>query len=140
LPWTFIIDKPKEGKVIGIDLNYDKTALQQNDIVTANVRITFNGEIGSRMVIVDLGIPPGFNVLADDLDKLVGNGIIAKYSVTGRQLTIYIDNLESGKILEFSYKLQAKYPIRAKTPESQVYEYYNPQIRDVAKPTDIVVI
>jgi len=37
------------------------------------------------------------------------------------------------------YRLRAKYPIRARTFKSQVYEYYDPEIASVARPVQLEV-
>jgi hypothetical protein len=91
------------------------------------------------MVIVDLGIPPGFSVMNEDLEKLVKSKSITKYSMTGRQITLYIGAMTQGKPLRFNYRLKAKFPIRAKTPRSVAYEYYTPTAKGVQKPELIVV-
>ncbi len=91
------------------------------------------------MVIVDLGIPPGFEVLSEDFEGLVAKKVIQRYSQTGRQVICYFDRIEREAPIEFTYRMKAKYPIRAKTPRSVVYEYYNPEVRDVAPPVEVVV-
>lgn len=141
VPYRFIIEEiPEIQKLISIDLEYDKTTLQQNDIVRVNARVEYHGLQTVNWVIVDLGIPPGFSVLTEDLDALKSEGLIARYTLTGRQITIYLEKVEPNKPLEFSYRLQARYPIKAKTPQSSVYEYYNPEVKDIAKPIELNVI
>ena len=92
------------------------------------------------MIIVDLGIPPGFQVQSGDLAELVGSKVIDKYKLTGRQIIVYLEKLEPLQVVKFSYRLKAKFPIKAKTPKSTVYEYYNPDNRADAKPIEIEVI
>jgi len=137
LPWTDI--KPEPGKLIDIDLKYDRTELETNEIVTAAVKITYNGPGTANMVIVDLGIPPGFEVQAEDFAKLVEEKVIQKYSFTGRQIILYFDKIEAGNPIAFSYRLKAKYPLRAQTPESKAYLYYNPEIQDTVPPVKMTV-
>ncbi len=142
LPWKN--GTGAERKVMDIRIAYDRTTLDANDIVTSTVDVAFNGLAGGRggtanMVIVDLGIPPGFEVMAEDLEQLVKDKTFQKYSLTGRQTIIYIEEIEVGKPLTFKYRLRAKFPIRAKTPESVVYQYYNPGARGVAAPVEMVV-
>jgi hypothetical protein len=43
------------------------------------------------------------------------------------------------KPLNFKYKLRAKFPIRAKTPQSVAYEYYTPSSRGVQEPVLLTV-
>jgi hypothetical protein len=52
---------------------------------------------------------------------------------------VYLNNVKKGQTIEFSYRLKAKFPVRAKTPRSVVYDYYSPDVKDVAKPVDITV-
>jgi hypothetical protein len=136
LPWEREIRGPEE--LLSIDVDYDKTELQTDDLVTSLVKITNNRPGIAHMVIVDLGIPPGFEVQTPDLNELVGREI-ERYSLTGRQIIIYLDKLEGGHPVEFSYRLRAKFPIRAKTPTSKVYEYYNPDIQTLEQPIEMIV-
>jgi hypothetical protein len=138
LPWN-LVPPEAEKEFLDIDLNYDKTELRQNDLLTANVKITYHGPKPTFMVLVDLGIPPGFQVLTEDLDGVRAEGVIDRYDVTGRQVIVYLGTMMQGKTVEFNYRLRAKFPIRAKTPRSRVYEYYSPEHQDVAQPVEIVV-
>jgi hypothetical protein len=125
MPWDAAADdRPKE---MDIQVKFDKTELAANDTVTARVRVVYNGRgAAANMVIVDLGTPPGFDVMAGDLQELVGSKVIQKFSLTGRQAILYFERLEKGKPVEFEYRLRAKYPLRARTPASRIYEYYDP--------------
>ncbi|MHB0911820.1 MAG: alpha-2-macroglobulin family protein [Armatimonadota bacterium] len=135
MPWE---EKPSEKKLISIDVDFDRTELATSDILTSTVRVAYNRPGSAQMVMVDLGIPPGFEVLPADLDALVGK-VIQKYTITGRQVILYFDKVESGSPVEFKYRMRAKFPIRAQTPESSAYLYYNPEIRDVQPPVELVV-
>lgn len=137
LPWD--IAKPQEKKLMDIKVSFDRAQLETDDIVTSTVNVAFNGRGTANMVIVDLGTPPGFDVLGEDLDGYVKDKTFQKYTLTGRQAIIYIEKVEAGKPLTFKYRLKAKFPIKAKTPKSVVYQYYNPDARDVAPPAEIVV-
>jgi hypothetical protein len=90
-------------------------------------------------LLVDLGLPPGFRPLTEDLDGLVAQGLIARYELTGRQILVYMTNVPSGQVYRLPYRLQARFPIRAQTPSSQAYDYYTPEKQDTATPQRIVV-
>lgn len=122
---------------IGVD--YSTTTLKINDMATVNAKITYSGGDTLKLLIVDLGIPPGFSIVTEDLDGLKTEGTITRYDIAGRQLILYIQQLESDKPLSISYRIKALYPIKAKTPQSQVYEYYNPEVRDTAEPVGLTV-
>jgi len=70
---------------------------------------------------------------------LVKDKVIEKYSTTGRQIIVYLREVVHGKPIEIQYQLLAKYPLKAKTPKSAAYEYYNPEVRVEAKPIQLVV-
>ena len=86
------------------------------------------------MVIVDLGIAPGFRVDAGDFAELIKAKKITKFSVTARQVTLYIGDVKPGEVKTFVYTLRPKYPVKAKTPATVAYEYYTPRNRGTAKP------
>jgi len=122
-----------------IDVAYDRTQLAANDIVNVTATVTNNRRGSAKMVIVDLGLPPGFTLLPEKLNGLVESGVIEKFSTTGRQIIIYLRQVDHGKPVAIGYQLLAKYPLKAKTPASAAYEYYNPQIRVEAAPVELTV-
>ena len=131
---------PALEDALTIELDYDRTELATDDILKAAATVTFNRPGRAKMVIVDLGLPPGFTLIPDELDQLVESATIAKYSVTGRQIIVYLDELAKDKPVTVSYQLLAKYPLKAKTAKAAVYEYYNPQSRAEAAPVQLVVV
>ena len=137
VPWTRI--GPPREELLSIDVDYDKTELTTDDIVTANVTVRNNTPARTSMIIVDLGIPPGFAVQTEDLTKLVEDKKIDKFNLTGRQIIVYLEELKPRQTVEFTYRLKAKFPIKAKTPKSTVYEYYNPDNRADAAPVEMEV-
>lgn len=136
VPWDRVL-QPAED-LITIDVAYDNTELATDDIVVCNVRIANHRPETAKMIVIDVGTPPGFTVQAEDLEKLVG-GKFEKYQIAGRQLIFYLKELDQKSPVAFSFRLTAQYPIRAKTPQSTVYEYYNPEVRAVAEPQEIIV-
>jgi uncharacterized protein YfaS (alpha-2-macroglobulin family) len=136
IPWKDL-PRPVQPPFV-IDVDYDRTQLSVNDIVTVDVSIQLKRPGTAQMVMVDLGIPPGFEVQTPTLDELVDKKI-QKYSITPRQLIIYLDEVTSLKPVELSYSLKAKYPIRAKVRSSRVYEYYNTSDEGVEQPIEMKV-
>ncbi|MFB3907525.1 MAG: hypothetical protein ACE15D_03885 [Candidatus Eisenbacteria bacterium] len=91
------------------------------------------------MALVDLGVPPGFSVMEEDLQLLVEKEMISHYELTGRQIILYLENFSSEAPLRFSYRLLARFPLRAQTPPSTAYDYYNPSQVTVEAPLEVVV-
>jgi uncharacterized protein YfaS (alpha-2-macroglobulin family) len=140
-PWSV---KPA-GEPLSIDVSYDRTRLAQNQMVTATATVRNNLATAANMVMVDLGIPPGFDLLSEDLQDYreksaaMKSGRLEKYSVTATQAVLYFDSMAPRGEFKLPFRLRAKYPIRARTFESRVYEYYSPDVGAVATPVQIEV-
>ena len=139
VPWAREGEKGRRGP-LSIDLAYDRTRLAQDETVTARVRVQNNTAAKAKMVMIDLGIPPGFEASGEDFAELVdmtrGNagGKVEKYTITAKQVILYLDGLSPRQAAEFTFRLRAKYPVRAQTFPARVYEYYNPTAGDRTKP------
>lgn len=77
--------------------------------------------------------------MTNDLNKYVEGKQLEQFEMTGRQLSIYIEKLVS-KGVRLKYRLQAKFPIKGKTPKSSAYDYYNPDIKDEVEPAEVNVV
>jgi uncharacterized protein YfaS (alpha-2-macroglobulin family) len=139
LPWDQVLLPLQTEGLIDIDLAYDRTDLTVNDTVTVDVGVKLNQEGVVKMALIDLGVPPGFTVLTEDLSRLVEQGVIARYELTGRQIIIYLEDFASGQPLRFNYRLRARFPMRAQTPPSIAYDYYNPTQQTTQAPLEMVV-
>jgi uncharacterized protein YfaS (alpha-2-macroglobulin family) len=141
LPW----DEKPANEAMSIDLAYDRTHLAQDDIATATATIKNNLPKSANMVMVDLGIAPGFDLLSEDLQayqeksKGLKSGRLEKFSLTATQAILYFDSFAPGDTVKLRFRLRAKYPIRARTFQSRVYEYYDPQVNAVARPVQLEV-
>ncbi len=139
LPWDALPAAPEVAEAVSIDLTYDRAELSVNDTVNVDVKIALKQEGMVKMALIDLGVPPGFTVLSEDLARLVEQGVISRYELTGRQIIIYLENLSSDQPVAFSYRLRARFPMRAQTPPSSAYDYYNPTQQTVKAPLEMVV-
>lgn len=141
LPWDRALKAMPARELMTIDVQYDKTELSVNDQVTARVRAVLNDpKATAQSVLVDLGVPPGFTVNAEDLSALVEAKKISRYELAGRQILVYLEKVKGGQPIEFSYRLQARYPIKAKTPASTAYDYYNPETSGEKAPVLMIVL
>ncbi|HHW86092.1 MAG TPA: hypothetical protein GX400_07775 [Chloroflexi bacterium] len=139
VPWSAVMAAPEASEPMRVAVTYDRTELQINETVqaVATVELLTPGMAGA--VLVDLGIPPGFAPVTADLEALAAEGAIDRYELTGRQILLYLTHVRSGEVLTFAYRLQAKYPIRAQTPASQVFDYYAPDQGSVEPPQRMIV-
>jgi uncharacterized protein YfaS (alpha-2-macroglobulin family) len=141
LPW----DQKPENEALSINVAYDRTHLVQDDMATVTATVRNNLTKAANMVMVDLGIPPGFDLLSEDLQTYVEksasqkSGRLEKFSMTATQAILYFDSIAPGDTVTLQFRLHAKYPIRAWTFRSRVYEYYDPEVNSVARPVQLEV-
>ena len=123
-----------------INLRYDRTTLAVNDQLNCTVTVKNNTGQVVNMAIVDLGIPPGFDVDTTAFEILQQNGQIEKHEVTGNQVILYLRQLSNETPFQFTCAFRAKYPLRVQTPTSAAYEYYQPQNRAESKPVTLQAV
>ena len=82
--------------VLRIRVDYDRTTIAVDETVTATATVANNRPEPAPMVILDLPIPAGFAIDADDLAGLVKSGSIAKFQLSPRSAIVYLRNLEPG--------------------------------------------
>lgn len=153
LPWESLGKYPdlvSDRDLVTIDVHYDRTALSVDDTVGVDVTVTMNEPAGAaEQSIIDLGLPPGFTVETEDLDRLVTRftdvpedypyAQVKRYELTGRQIILYVTNLSGAQPLSFSYRLRARFPLVAQTPSSAAYDYYNPSTAAEVAPVTLTV-
>jgi hypothetical protein len=140
LPWQ---EKPDE-EPLSIHIAYDRTTLPQDDIATETVTIRNHLPKMANMIMVDLGIAPGFDLLSEDLQSLQQKGADApghleKFSMTATQAILYFNGLAPHQEVTLKVRLRAKYPIKAQTAQSRLYEYYDPEVSSTARPVKLEV-
>ncbi|MDX9719277.1 MAG: MG2 domain-containing protein [Myxococcota bacterium] len=137
LPWDG--HGPSQDELLAIEVEYDRQHLEVDDIITATATVHNRGAHRLDMIVVDLGVPPGFDVLSGELEAAVADGRLSKVELTGRQIIVYLYGLDAGASLSFSYQLQARMPLEAQTPPSQAYLYYDPAVSAEAEPIAVTV-
>ncbi len=126
--------------VLGITTNYSTQQLATDDLLKVGVTLVYRRPESAPMTLVDLGIPPGFDVEFESFQRLVNSGLIRRFEPKGRQVTLYFDSIPGeGVPVVFEYSLRAKFPVKAQAPASVAYQYYEPEIRDQSKPVLLTV-
>ncbi|HYL77786.1 MAG TPA: MG2 domain-containing protein [Bryobacteraceae bacterium] len=141
VPWTAkTSDEP-----LSIEVSYDRTRLSQGDLASATATVKNRLSKTANMVMVELGIPPGFELLSEDFDdyrnKSAGrkSGRLEKFNLSATQATLYFASIGAGETVVLHYRLRAKYPIRTRTFQSRVYQYYEPEVKSVARPVEMEI-
>ena len=141
VPWV----EKDVNEPLSINVVYDRTHLAQDDIATATATVKNNMSKTAQMVMVDLGIPPGFDLMSEDLQTYqeqsatMKSGRLEKFTQTATQAILYFDSFAPGSTVNLKFRLRAKYPVRARTFKSRVYEYYDPAVSSTARPIQLEV-
>lgn len=120
---------PSQGPLT-IDVAYDKTTMAVNDVVNVRATVTNRSGKTAPMVLVDLGLPPGFNLIPDLLEQAVADRRISKFETTDRQVLVYVDAIQPAETLTLDYALQARHPLKVACPDSRASLYYDPNSTD----------
>ena len=118
--------------VLNIDVDYDVTEVEVNDLVAVSVELSFNPleSMEAGMIVADISIPTGFTAVTDTIVAALEQEVkIKRYEIAGRKVIFYIENMLSGESISWSFQVKAAYPVKAKGVSSQVYSYYQPDIR-----------
>lgn len=125
LPWSAV---PSDGGgPLKVSVSYDKTQLYVNDIVTASLDVRNTTDAAQNMVLVTVGLPPGFQLLTEDLQEHIAAGQLSKFEITGKQLILYVTEIPAGGAAAFQYRLQATMPVKAEDGGAEVHPYYQPE-------------
>ncbi len=135
-PWS---EAKAAAAPFDIKVDYDRKELRRNDTVTCRIHAKNQRPERVEMVMIDVGIPPGFRVERPALDEYVDQKTIARYTLTARQLLIYLESMEGEEILDLEIPMKATLPMTAKAPEAVIYEYYNPEQKQAAPPSELEV-
>ncbi|MBU7004531.1 MAG: alpha-2-macroglobulin, partial [Theionarchaea archaeon] len=123
-----------------LNVDYNTTSAQVNDIVEVTAKVTYNGFFNSTgMLILDIAVPTGFLPVQSTLDGVISSGLATRVEVAGRKVIFYIDDLERGEELEIQFNIVALFPVRAKGGTSTAYSYYKPEVKTEARGQDFDV-
>jgi len=131
----------QEG-VFKIDVDYGTGQVEVNDTITVDASVRFNPPVPLKagMVVVDVSVPTGFAPVVESIEAAVAaEPKMKRYDVAGRKVIFYIEDMEPGESISFSFQAKALYPVRAKGVVSDAYSYYKPQWRGETLSGDMAV-
>ncbi len=129
----------KPGGPLAIQLDYDRSTVAVDDFVNVLAIVTNSAITSAPMVILDLPIPAGFDLLPADFDAMVVSQAASKYQRTPRQIIVYLRDLKPGKPLFLRYRLRATMPIRTTVSAARAYSYYEPERQGISRPGRLIV-
>ncbi len=139
----FNIEEPEVlDPILKINVDYDATNVAVNDLVKVTATVSFNPPefIESGMVVLDISVPTGFTPVAESIDAAIkGQAIIKRYDISGRKVIFYLDEIKAGETITITFQVKATYPVKAKGAVSQVYAYYQPDLKGETVGLDMTV-
>lgn len=136
VPWAGASEPPGP---LGIEVAYDRTSLALDETVGATVTVTNREAVVEHMVLVTVGIPPGFAVVTDDFADELAAGTISRFESTGKQLIFYVPTVAPGAPVVVGYRLRATMPVTVEDGGGEVHPYYEPEARSTTPSQKLVV-
>ena len=133
LPWAKA-PGVMEDAPIALEVRYGTRTVKVGQTVSCEAQLRWSRDTPVQLPMLELGVPPGFAAESDDFEKLVREGMISRYSLSAGKVLVYLDRLTREKELKLAYRLRAVIPVRAATPVSVAYPYYEPEVRATVQP------
>ena len=124
---------------LSIEVVYEDRKPRAGDSLQATATVKNQMQETAPMVMIELPIPAGFRAFAEDFDRLVEKGAIAKFQLQPTRVLVYLRELAAGKTQTLSYRLHAQMAVDVRVPPARVYEYYNPERQGFSTTTRLVV-
>ena len=124
--------EPTASQAFQITVDYGTEHVAVDDLITvsASVRFTPFEYIEAGMVVLDIAVPTGFAPVTASIDALVeAEPKLKRFDVAGRKVILYIEDMLPDERIELEFTARALYPVRAQAVTSEVYSYYNPEMR-----------
>ena len=103
---------------LDVEVDYDRTKLSTADLLQAKATLKYNGTGADLNGDTRPGHSARLHVDPGDFAEMVAKKKVQKFSVTSRQVMLYLGDVKPGDVLNFEYGLKPRYPLRARTPAS----------------------
>jgi A-macroglobulin receptor binding domain len=119
--------------------NFDRTTARVGEEIVCHVEAERIGFRGYGMLMAEIGLPPGANVDRESLEKMVKESgwAISQYDVLPDRVLFYLWPPAGGSRFDFKFKL--RFPVKAKSAPSLLYDYYNPEAQTVQASVQFLV-
>jgi hypothetical protein len=121
-------------------VGYSRTSVSVGETITVGIWVRVNRPGVVPLAVVELGLPPGLELVTEDWDSLVTGGLIAAYERVPGQVRAYLSDLSEQHTVHFEVRLGARFPLVAKTQLTRAYDLANPRPVSIRQPVEITVI
>ncbi len=127
-----------QTRALRLDYKCDQQFAKPTEEITCNVEAERIGFKGYRMLLAEIGLPPGAEVNRASLEKAKDeNWNFSRYDVLPDRIVVYLWVQAGGT--KFSFNFKPRYGINAQTAPSTVYDYYNPEAQATVAPLKFIV-
>jgi hypothetical protein len=144
LPWTdpsVTASSVRSGDAESLryTVQFDRATANPGDSIHCTVHAERVGFRGYGMMLAEVGLPPGADVDRSSLDSAVADSgwDLQSYEVQPDRVVFYLWPHAGGTT--FSFSLKTRFPMKAQSSESLLYDYYNPQARASVPPAHFLI-
>ncbi|HEY3739906.1 MAG TPA: MG2 domain-containing protein [Bryobacteraceae bacterium] len=129
----------RKARDLDMEVRYNALTAAINDPIACDVVISRPSFRGYGMMIATVGLPPGAEVDRGMLESLIHDGKsgVDSYEVEPDHVTFYV--WPRAADVKFRFVFRPRYAMKARTAQSVLYDYYNPDERVVLEPANFVV-
>lgn len=131
--------RPRLAQAMTLSVDYDRPTLAPDDTLTARVRAVWNERKPSGRVVLQLPVPPGFEVDAESVARLRTSGRVAAYALKSGELLLLLDRLPPREGVELIYRLVARYPVKSTAPSAAAWLVSRPEVRAESRQASLTI-
>ena len=120
------------ARAFHVDVDYGAERVDVGELITVTASIRYAPPVSTDagMVVLEVGVPTGFEPVRETVAALTeANESVKRFEIADRKVVLYIDDMAPGDGLSFEFQARAEHPVRAKAVVSRVYSYYRPELR-----------
>jgi len=141
LPWVHtakeenVHHEDKSSDALRLRVQYEKQSAKAGENIRCNIEAERIGFRGYGMMLAEIGLPPGAEVDRSSIETAMKESgwDINQYEVLPDRLVVYLWPHAGGT--KFSFTFKPRFGMKALTPPSTLYDYYNPEAQAVVEPT-----
>ena len=138
LPWEKT--QARVSPDLRLDVQFDKTELGVGEQARCSVKVERTGSQSRGMMIASIGLPPGAEADRASLEALVNSGSgVDRYEVMPDRVIFYLWLWQPSGVSTFQFRLSPRFPMKAKSEPSILYDYYNPEALSEVPPVRWIV-
>jgi len=140
IPWTSAASstaariRSGDAEALRLETSFNKTTAAVMEEVTCRVKAERIGFKGYGMLLAEIGLPPGSEVDRESLESALHSPdqSFDRYDVLPDRVVFYLWPRAGGS--SFSFKFRPRLAMKAKSSQSLIYDYYNPEAKAVLAP------